>query len=146
MIRILRVLVVFALILMIPAYAFYNYTTHNPQFFIVSNFTASEETYHYEQVSFAYATFLQIPMDLEILENLLEIATWNDEIISEMAIIATDAEYLDIRGYYDEIDGTTTVKYLGTITYDDGETLAYHEEQTFDFTLPLTENQMSSDR
>lgn len=145
-IRIVRVLAIVALILSIPAYAFYTHTTKNPQIFAVTTYTSADETYYYEQINFVYATYFRIPLALEIADNFLEVVYWNDEIIEEMAYVATDADFLYIVGYYDEKDGKTTLKYEGIVEYANGEKNDFIREQTFDFTLPITSNEMSSDR
>ncbi len=146
MIRIVRAVAVMALILAIPAGVFYNHTANNPQYLVVTTTPSFDETLYYEQINFAYASILNIPMSLELAENFLEIALWNDEIISDMAVVSTDASIVYIIGFYDEIDGKTTLKYDGYITYENGETIDFYKEQTFDFTLPITANEMSSSR
>ncbi len=67
---------------------------------------------------------------------------WNDEVVTEL--IAGDYIAPSNVTVYETIkNNKTTYTYTGYVTTQNGETIEYLNEKTFDFVLPVTENKIA---
>lgn len=69
----------------------------------------------------------------EIEENMIEIADWNNEVVTFLQSNANHPR--DIKPSAEIIDGKTILRYEGYYTTEDGEKVDYFEEKTFDFVV-----------
>ncbi|MFI3177376.1 MAG: hypothetical protein R3Y67_07805 [Eubacteriales bacterium] len=129
-------------ILITSAFIFYHHTANNPQHFEVLEFVGNSEDSKFTHMSFAYATAFNIPISEKLRNNLFEIVMWNDSVISEVMLIDAENDNLNVGCTYHETKTQTTVTYQGTYVDENDETIEYFNEKTFDFVLPVTENQL----
>lgn len=131
-------------ILVTAVFTFYHHTANNPQLFVVSKVDGSSEDSKFTHMNFVYATAFNISLSEKLTNNLYEIAMWNDSVIVEIMQISVNAKDLNINCSYNETKTQVTVTYQGSYVDENDKIIEYYNERTFDFILPVTENQLAN--
>lgn len=96
-----------------------------------------EGEYHYETIMVSFANHRNIPLAKSVDTNLKEFADWNNRVITDLNQYI--APY-NIKVSGEVADGKTTLRYAGYVTTQEGKTIDYKEEMTFDFAYVSNED------
>ena len=118
--------------LLVSAGAYYLYWSYHPHISISSTLPKSnysDGVYHNEWIAVAFSTHRGIPEAKRVKEELHELWLWNDQIVTELYTYTTPY-YIHVSG--ENEDGRITLRYEGCVTDQNGETMDYKREATFD--------------
>lgn len=126
---IIKMLIIAVLVIPILGYL---YCSYNPLIHISAMRNIGSEGRN-EQLLIAMSTYFGVPVAKEIDEKCKEIGEWNNAIVVELAEKARAPRDIQVTG--EVVDGKTILRYEGYYTTEDGQTVQYFEEKTFDFVL-----------
>lgn len=134
--------------LALAAGAYYMYWSHHPHvvFHRAEAISSSrfEGEYHYETIMVSFAHHKAwIPLAKSVDADLKELADWNNRVITDLNQYI--APY-NIKVSGEVANGKTTLRYAGYVTTQEGETIDYKEEKTFDFAYVSNEELFQSNR
>lgn len=92
----------------------------------------AEEDYRREWIGTALSEHRGIPTAASVEDELMRMADWNDQVITELYTYTTP---YDIRVSGKNEDGRVTLRYAGYVTDQTGQRVDYQREETFD--LPV---------
>lgn len=94
----------------------------------------AQADYHNEMVVMALSEHRGIPTAASVEDELVRMADWNDQVITELYTYTTP---YDIRVSGKNEDGRVTLRYAGYVTDQTGRRIDYQREASFD--LPVRE-------
>lgn len=141
--KITAVVAVLTIVVLLAGIGYYTYQSNHPSYLQLYLGGGSRgDDYYVEHIGISYSTRYNIPLSTTLEENILTLSDWNDEVVTEL--IAGDYIAPSNVTVYETIkNNKTTYTYTGYVTTQNGETIEYLNEKTFDFVLPVTENKIA---
>lgn len=106
------------------------YWSFHPQITITRSILDSDEEYHYERIMTIFTSKFDLPIAKPIRDELHALFDWCDSVDADLYENYTAPLRITVSGEVKE--GKTTFWYEGYATTQDGETIDYREEKTFD--------------